>query len=145
MIYSEDLIRLEKSLSNIVNLEQSEVLQNKVGIALQSEILLGFRNSTDPFGIKWKPVKRKRGKGANQPLIDTGRLRDSIQYKLSDNKIIIGSNMIYAKVHNEGLAPVKHQRQFIPDSSNLPDSWTDIINKQVLNFINDQASFIKLN
>ncbi|ENK2023282.1 phage virion morphogenesis protein [Vibrio alginolyticus] len=143
MIYSDGLIKLEKSLSNIINADRNEELQNRIGVGLQAKVLMGFRKSTSPYGEKWKPVKRKRGKGENQPLIDTGRLRDSISFKLSDNQIILGSNMEYAVVHNEGLAPVKYKRQFLPDADNLPSDLDDLIEDEILNFINDQIAFLR--
>lgn len=58
---------------------------------------------------KWSPLsqwtldrRRKEGKGA-KILQDTGRLKQSMSYKLEgDNEVAIGTNVEYARIHNEG-------------------------------------------
>jgi phage virion morphogenesis protein len=58
---------------------------------------------------KWSPLsqwtldrRRKEGKGA-KILQETGRLKQSMSYKLEgDNEVAIGTNVEYAKLHNEG-------------------------------------------
>ncbi len=42
-------------------------------------------------------------RGAGKPLQDTGALRDSISYeKKGSNTVIVGTNKVYAQIHNEG-------------------------------------------
>lgn len=52
---------------------------------------------------KWKPRKKtaKRNEG-RAILIDTGRLRNSIAARIEEDKIIFGTDVPYAKIHNEG-------------------------------------------
>lgn len=109
---------------------------NELGVKIVRKIQKGFRNSVDPHGNPWAPIKprRKKGKGSvpGQPLIDRGYLRKSLMnfdfYKRGGNTFLsFGSNMIYAEAHNQGLNGLK-QRMFLPDPNNLPKNWeSDII------------------
>jgi phage gpG-like protein len=50
----------------------------EIGSSLVDEIKLGFVDSRDPWGIPWKRLKYRIG----QPLLDTGKLRNSITFRL---------------------------------------------------------------
>lgn len=65
---------------------------------LRSSYALGFKNSTDPDGNKWAPITHRQG----QPLRDTGRLQRSLRAKVEGFKIIIGTNVDYAKAQQFG-------------------------------------------
>lgn len=110
-----------------------------VGAKWVTDIQNSFKKSQDPYGNKWASVnytKYRNGVGYERnvnPLQDTGRLVGSINYNSSVNGLNVGSPMIYAKTHNEGLNKVI-QRQFIPevsdpnfDNSNLGKSLDNII------------------
>ena len=58
----------------------------------------GFETSTSPLGIPWAPLLLRQG----QPLLDTGRLRSSITYALSDSGFSLGTAVAYAPVHQYG-------------------------------------------
>jgi len=49
-------------------------------------------------GPGWPPVRR-----GGSPLIDTGRLRNSISYVASERDVKIGTCLIYGRTHQEGL------------------------------------------
>ena len=44
----------------------------------------------------------KRVKGSSKPLLDTGQLRGSITYVVNKDELKVGSNLIYAPVHQFG-------------------------------------------
>lgn len=58
----------------------------------------GFETSTSPLGISWAPPLLRQG----QPLLDTGRLRSSITYSLTDSGFSLGTSVAYAPVHQYG-------------------------------------------
>lgn len=63
-----------------------------------------FDAQKDPGGTPWAPLKnttllRKRG---SKILIETSRLRDSIVYKVSEREVAIGTNVVYAAIHQFG-------------------------------------------
>lgn len=93
-------LRLDISLL-MQKLSDSEPFLNELGQRLVESFKYGFRESKGPNNDAWKTLTHRDGK----PLIDTGRLRRSIGFKLSnDNKSLsVGTNVIYARIHNEGL------------------------------------------
>jgi len=66
-------------------------------LKLQAKTLFRRRFGRTP-GFKQEAVYRKRRK----ILTDTGRLRGSIAYRVSGNQVAVGTNVIYARTHNQG-------------------------------------------
>ncbi len=68
----------------------------------------GFRTVSN-FGIAWYPRKDKSSKNAGRDvLIKTGRLRRSYRVlSYTATSVTIGSDLVYAAVHNEGLT-IRH-------------------------------------
>lgn len=89
---------LRLRLSRTSTSDFRERLARVVGEAARTELALGFRNSIDPYGTPWAPLKRRKGK----PLLDTGRLRSSFTYHASASGLRVGSNVVYAKFHQYG-------------------------------------------
>jgi phage gpG-like protein len=59
-----------------------------------------FRESRDPYGQPWAPLKHRDGK----PLLDTGRLRASIAVQSSSPlSFRIGTNVQYGAYHQGGV------------------------------------------
>jgi phage gpG-like protein len=64
----------------------------------------------------WAPIKNNDGR---QPLVKTGRMRDSITVLgRSLNSRLVGSNVPYAPYHNSGTSRLP-QRKFIGNSKQL--------------------------
>ncbi len=104
-----------------------------IGTSLKDNIRLGFVDSMSPYGEPWLPIKYRDG----QPLVDTGRLRDSITYQASDDGVEVGTNVVYAAIHQFGGMAGRGQKVHIParpympvrnNSVDLPDDWkTEIL------------------
>lgn len=113
----------------------------EIGAAVTSEVLLGFRNSVDPYGKAWAKIKprptRKGGNiaGRDKPLLDTGRLRNSMTYNADKSSVRIGTNVVYAEQHQIGIG-VK-QRKFLPDVG-LPVSWQ----QEIMHVLNDYLNSV---
>lgn len=79
---------------------------------VKAELAQGFLSSKAPNGSTWAPLKDPRPKGHNQenkPLIDTGKLQDSVLHTgaehiegTSGQGVVIGTEVEYAGVHQEG-------------------------------------------
>jgi phage gpG-like protein len=69
-----------------------------VGRVVKSKAQLGFHNGTDPYGRPWAPLKSRAG----QPLRDKGHLMNSFDYRVEGNSVVIGTNLSYARVHQDG-------------------------------------------
>jgi phage gpG-like protein len=129
-----------------------------VGRALQTRVQLGFRQSRDPFGVSWPPPKGRDG----QPLRDSNRLYDSIDYQADDSGVAVGTNVVYARIHNQGgvIRARNHpyltfrvgeqwvrkkqvripQRQFLPTDT-LPPAWRrDVLGQFAKHFGGDRGA-----
>ncbi len=69
-----------------------------IGGELLKNIQQGFEAGVSPYGQKWAPLKHRSGK----PLLDSGKLHNSISYRVVGNAVEIGTNRPYAKVHQFG-------------------------------------------
>jgi phage virion morphogenesis protein len=78
-----------------------------IGADLKKRVQLNFRNSQSPEGVAWEPLKSRSGK----PLLDSGRLRDSIDSQTNGDGVSIGTNVIYAAVHQFGHTFNRQARQ----------------------------------
>lgn len=90
---------------------------NQIGLRWVARIKICFQNSVDPYGNDWAPITHRQG----QPLLDTGRLRNSIKHNVNGTNLELASNLIYADNHQYGIT-VK-QRRFLPDKQGLPKAW----------------------
>jgi phage gpG-like protein len=85
-------------------------IAHSAGKALKEIDQAAFVKSADPAtGAKWAPLKNPRGPLAKKPgstspvLYDRGTLRKSISFNaFPDGSVIIGSNMVYSRIHQEG-------------------------------------------
>lgn len=86
-----------------------------VGRALVNRIRLCFKLGIDPWGTPWAALKLRKG----QPLRDTGRLNRSITANADNTGVTVGTNLVYARVHQYGatIQPVKARRLAFPGPS----------------------------
>lgn len=90
---------------------------NKIGVRWVARIKTCFQRGIDPYGKAWAPIHHRQG----QPLLDTGRLRNSIKHNVRSTNLELASNLVYADNHQLGITV--RQRRFLPDKSGLPTSW----------------------
>lgn len=76
-------------------------LMKVVGAVLESSTRTRFRTGLDPEGRPWKPSIRAKLKGGHT-LFEHGRLRDSITHDAGADRAEVGSNLIYAAIHQVG-------------------------------------------
>ena len=129
------LKRLQSAVGNM------QPAMAEIGQALTSNVQLGFKDSKDPWGNKWKAIGqpavmsrlarqsgsfKKNGKisakgqrmamAGFQPLRDTGRLANSITSHATNNSVEVGSAGVkYARMH-----------QFGGTKAAFPKLWGDI-------------------
>ncbi len=63
----------------------------------------------------------KRLKGSSKPLLDTGTLRASITYVINNKELKVGSNLVYAPVHQFGatITPKVAKKLTIPATKKI--------------------------
>lgn len=74
--------------------------------AARGEVDNSFIASVDPYGVKWKPLKKRKGR----ILVDTGRLAGSYTYQVTDTGFIVETNVAYAPYHQYGAFVAPHSR-----------------------------------
>jgi phage gpG-like protein len=78
------------------------------GQALWNVTAEAFRNESDPAtGAKWAP--RKDAGNSKPLLVGRGTLRRTITFNaFPDGSVIIGSNLVYSRIHQEGGTTKAH-------------------------------------
>jgi phage gpG-like protein len=79
------------------------------GLALKKVTAEAFRNEADPAtGTKWKARKEKSI--TRKLLVERGTLRRSITFNaFPDGSVVIGSNVVYSRIHQEGGQTGAHE------------------------------------
>jgi|SRR5579871_3581557 len=112
-----DLSRLRKRVREVA----SPSFRTGVLMSLAEEarrlIWLGFQQSRSPDGNAWERLKYREG----MPLLDSGRLRNSIQVTPTQTGISVRTNLVYAATHQYGRDHIP-ARPFLP-VGHLPETW----------------------
>lgn len=92
----------DKAIGNAMNkLANKKALMASVGEALVSGTIQRFNNEESPNGEKWEKSGRAIAEGG-QTLSDTAHLRKSIDFAATPAQVMIGSNLLYARIHQLG-------------------------------------------
>jgi phage virion morphogenesis protein len=76
-------------------------LMNAIGAVLESSSRKRFRTNQAPDGTAWKPSIRANEEGG-RTLFDKGHLSASITHEADDHAVQVGTNLIYALIHQIG-------------------------------------------
>lgn len=76
-------------------------LWDAVGLALEESTRQRFLDQREPGGSAWPPSLRARLEGGIT-LTDSARLRDSITHNASNSGVEVGTNVLYAAIHQFG-------------------------------------------
>ncbi len=80
-------------------------VKEAIAEGVKSRTLRRFEVSRAPDGSPWPPLSpvtlARTGKD-RKPLFLTGRLRNSIAWTVRGNAIIVGTNLVYARIHQYG-------------------------------------------
>lgn len=74
---------------------------DEIGAMLVSATQIRFERGHGPDGAAWKPSYRASAEGG-KTLIKRGHLRDSITHQASKDEVRVGTNVLYAAVHQFG-------------------------------------------
>jgi phage virion morphogenesis protein len=76
-----------------------------------------FEKEKDPVaGDGWKPLKAPRPDGSTNPILNAGgQLKRSLTWEaFPDGSVIYGSNMVYARIHQQGGQAGRGHKSLIP-------------------------------
>lgn len=103
-----DIKALKKTLKKLTDFDYKG-LNTELGQAIRSSTLKRFKDQRDPEGKKWEPSRRVlesgqtlKGSWKDRILIDKGILKKSIKDKATDQGVAIGTNLVYARIHQYG-------------------------------------------
>jgi phage virion morphogenesis protein len=82
-------------------LEDMTPVMRSIGEVVINQADEAFEEGASPAGKPWKPSARVKEKGG-QTLIDSARLRNSITSEASAKQVEVGTNVIYAAIHQLG-------------------------------------------
>lgn len=99
---ARDIGPLQANLEKLLRgLDDTSEMMDEVGGMLVSSTLNRFENERGPDGQRWKPSARARQEGG-QTLTDSARLRTSITHTYDRDSVAVGTNVIYAGIHQLG-------------------------------------------
>jgi phage gpG-like protein len=124
-------IKLLRKISNIKRYIKS--LPREAGNVALFFFNEQFKKQSTPEDQKWK--QRKDGDTTRNLLVKSGRLRKSIRIlRKTTNSVTIGTNVPYAKYHNEGTARIP-QRKFLGPSAILSRRIERMIKVNILRLL----------
>ena len=116
----------DKALSKAGHkLGDTQALMESVGDALVSGTLKRFDAEEEPTGKKW-PKSKRAAKEGGQNLTDKAFLRRSIDYAATPEKVMVGSNLPYARIHQLGGKTGKGHKVDMPARPYLGVSKEDM-------------------
>lgn len=110
-------------------------LASSIGETLVSSTLERFEDGKDPDGKVWTPsarawsqgLKGRRSRGFGRTLVDSGRLRGSITYEATPQRVVVGTNVKYAAIHQFGGMAGRGRKVRIPARPYVGISEEDVL------------------
>ncbi|SOC83112.1 phage virion morphogenesis (putative tail completion) protein [Ensifer adhaerens] len=94
-----------------VHMGNTQPVMAAIGTAVVSSTHMRFVTQTDPDGMAWRALNTEYAKDKRNTriLTESGRLRDSISDRAGRDEVTIGTNLIYAAIHQLGgtIVPVR--------------------------------------
>jgi len=110
---SLEAVGLDEAIAKLMRLEAFDgaQLMDEAGALLESSTRGRFDTKVSPDGDAWEPWSERydetRNHGAHSLLVEGGWLRDSIQSYATGTEARVGSNLVYAAIHQFGGEPVE--------------------------------------
>lgn len=102
--------RLQKILRGV---ENKTDLMDEIGGLMVASTIDRFENSKSPDGISWVPSERALDE-SGKTLIDKGLLMGSITHIPGNDQVEVGSNLVYAGIHQFGGSAGRNGSTEIP-------------------------------
>lgn len=89
-------------------------------MCLKMRLKIVLRGGGSPFGRVWAPLKRPRKNGGSKILVDSGQLSSRWSVETDNKSVTVGTNLVYAPVHQYGSRKTKGRGGGIPARPFLP-------------------------
>ncbi len=116
---SLNMVSMEKFLRHLREIKlRADSIVEHIAPFIVSMVQDNIRDTTGPPNAPLTKILKGEGKG---PLKDTGELRNSITYKIQNNKLIVGTYLKHAKIlHFGGIVTAENARKLaIPVSRKI--------------------------
>lgn len=103
-------------------------VMRSIGEIVRTSVIRNFREEREPSGVRWKPSLRALLTGG-KTLTDTGILRNSINVRPGPQQVSIGTNIVYAAIHQFGGKAGRGHKVKLPARPFLgvrDSDWMDI-------------------
>lgn len=104
--------------------ENREPLMDEIGAALVTSTQFRFEDQQGPDGLAWVPSERALAENG-QTLVDKGLLLASITHLPGNDQVEVGSNMVYAGIHQFGGRAGRGHKVDMPARPYLGISFED--------------------
>lgn len=111
--------------------ENRYLLMRRLSETMHTAVKLNFRYAGRP---EWLGLKYRAGK----PLTDTGRLKDSFSTLSDNDTALVGTNIVYAAIHNFGGMAGRNRKVRIPQREFL--TLTDDDKQALMDDVQDYFS-----
>ena len=109
-----------------------------IGEVNRTQIIGAFEDGTTPGGQAWLPSRRAMEDGG-ETLVDKAILRNSINVASDHQEVSVGTNVVYAAIHNfggkagRGGRVTLPARRFMPEESELDwDEFGEMVRLHVM-------------
>ncbi|MCF8491361.1 MAG: phage virion morphogenesis protein [Rhodospirillum sp.] len=99
-------------LEALANLDIANLL-DEIGGGLVTSTGHRFETGVGPEGVQWEPSLRAIEQNG-QTLVDRGHLRDSVTHAVNSQSVAIGTNVVYAAIHQFGGEAGRNHATVLP-------------------------------
>ncbi len=134
-INDESVKALIQSLANLGR-EKFDGGLREIGETIRSITLDAFEAGRSPDGEIWKKSKRVEEEGG-QTLVDDAILQNSIDVKSRDGKVEVGTDVVYAAIHQLGGKTGRGRKVRMPARPFLPTADSRVVRSTVLDVLSE--------
>ncbi len=128
----DNILEVQNQLKRLEDgVENRYLLMRRLSETMHTAVKLNFRYAGRP---KWLGLKYRAGK----PLTDTGRLKDSFSTMYDNDTALVGTNIVYAAIHNFGGMAGRNRKVRIPQREFL--TLTDDDKQALMDDVQDYFS-----
>lgn len=145
---SDDCIKIKHNLKDIDKLmielanrvKNAKPTMRKIGLIIKNYVDQKFETEGEYNGEKWKgwseswTKERQKRKSAKGKILSLeGELRESIDDKITDESVQVGTNKVYAAIHNFGGDVKKRNGETFDMPKRQYLSWEDNLKELIKN------------
>jgi len=117
-----------------ISADNFEAPLRAIGESARNMALDAFAAEHSPEGAAWPKSKRAMADGG-LTLTDTATLRNSIGVSVGDGEVSVGTNIVYAAIHQLGGKAGRSHRTILPPRPFLPSEENQELQADAMDFL----------